>query len=533
MKKHLLVIALSVVGVISGYSQPTNIYQPNGSATNFGKVAADSLNYYVVNYPALTLMKIDGSNKASLVTTLPADPFQTMIFNKGKGIFPVSAGLPFKLFDGTNQVDITGGQLPLAGYTGDKVIAADYFHIGNFTYFRTSNKIYKTDYTSAASIKTLATIKYTAGTTEMQHTANSIFFQDIIGTSIAPSCINRIDLLTGKVAKIDSSAYGSYDYGTVYNNDYYFCTPYGPGSVGKSKIYKVSDSGVKTVIYSENASNKHFVRIVGITPNGVIALLSTVSVGAEYVSISGGIVTSLNFNTVANSRPYGNVVVGSSRSAKSLVYFGTLDTLYTVNSTNTALWVTNGTLAGTKKVRGGPPATFEVSGLSPQFPGSAETCGNDLYFAGKNGANTTRLIYVDGNNYSVQTNSFGLFSTQPSIRKIANGIVMVGSPLPTSSAEKAVFKVTCSAITGIQNSLSNEVAFDIFPNPAKEQIIVSLSGKSEECVLKIYNMLGESVLNQILVEQTSHINLNLKPGLYFVNVLDDLGSKSTRKLIIQ
>ena len=318
MKKQLLILTLSVVGVILGYSQPTNIYQPNGSTTNFGKVAADSLNYYVVNYPALTLMKIDGSNKASLVTTLPADPFQTMIFNKGKGIFPVAAGLPFKLFDGTNQVDITGGQLPLAGYTGDKVIAADYFHIGNFTYFRTSHKIFKTDYTSAASIKTLATIKYTAGTTEMQHTANSIFFQDIIGTSVAPSCINRIDLLTGKVAKIDSSAYGSYDYGTVYNNDYYFCTPYGPGSVGKSKIYKVSDAGVKSVIYTESAANKHFVRIVGVTPKGVIAILSTVSVGAEYVSISGGVVTSLNFNTVANSRPCGNVGVGTSSPKVSL-----------------------------------------------------------------------------------------------------------------------------------------------------------------------------------------------------------------------
>jgi len=533
MKKLLLFLALFVGIVTSISSQPTNIYQPNSNSTNFGKVAADSLNYYVVNYPALTLMKIDGSNKATLVTTLPADPFQTMIWNNGKGIFPVSAGLPFKLFDGTNHIDITGGQLPLAGYTGDKVIAADYFHKGKFTFFRTSNKIYKTDYTSTASIKTLATIKYNAGTTEMQHTTNSIYFQDIISNSVAPSCINRIDLHTGNVTKIDSSAYGSYDYGTVYNNEYYFATPYGPGSVGKSKIYKVSDNGVKTVIYSESASNKHFVRIVGVTPKGVIALLSTVNVGSEYVSVSGGIVTSLNFNTVANSRPCGNVGVGSSRTTKSLVYFGTLDTLYTVNSTNTALWVTDGTLAGTRKIKGGPPTTFEASGLSPQFPGTIEHCGNDLYFNGKNGANANRLIYVNGSNYIMQTYPYGLPNTQPSILKTASGIVLVGSPLPTSSAEKAVFKVSCSSITSINEKLLNDVSFDIYPNPAKDQITVSLSGKSRNYSLKIYNLLGENVYSQLLEEQAGSINLNLKSGLYFVNVLDESGNKSTRKLILQ
>jgi len=241
----------------------------------------------------------------------------------------------------------------------------------------------------------------------MQHTANSIYFQDIISNSVAPSCINRIDVITGIVTKIDSSAYGSYDYGAVYNNEYYFSTPYGPGSVGKSKIYKVSDKGVKTVVYTESATNKHFVRIVGVTPKGVIAILSTVNVGAEYVSVSGGVVTSLNFNTIANSRPCGNVGVGSSRTTKSLVYFGTLDTLYTVNSANKALWVTDGTLAGTKKIKGGPPTTFDAAGLSPQFPGSAEHCSNDLYFNGKNGANAERLIYVNGSNYALTIFSIG------------------------------------------------------------------------------------------------------------------------------
>jgi len=520
MKKNLLILFLLFSGFLISYSQPTIIYQPNGNSTNFGKVTSDSLNYYAVNYPALTLMKIDGSNTSTLVTTLPADPFQTMIWNNGKGVFPVGNGLPFKLFDGTNQIDITGGQLPLAGYTADKVISPDYFHKGNVSYFRTSNTIYKTDYTSAASIQTL----FTGSISEMQYTSNSIIFSGTGG-------LNRIDLTTEIVTNIDPI--GSSDYGTVYNNEYYYCTPYGSIAVGKSKIYKVSDDGTKTVLYTETAPDKSLVRIVGVTPKGVIAIIATAGIGkgSEYFSISGGKATALNFRTNEDSYPCGNVGVGSSRTVKSLVYFVTLDTVYTVNSTNTALWVTDGSLAGTKKVVGGPPLTFEASSLSPQFPGSAADCGNDLYFAGKNGANATRLIYVNGSNNSVQTYPNGLPSTQPSIRKTASGIVMVGDDAKTYV--KAIYKVNCSGTTGIKEILSNQNSFKIFPNPAIGQITVSLSGKSRNYSLKIYNLLGENVYSQSINKQSIHINLNLKSGLYFVNVLDDFGNKSTRKLIIQ
>lgn len=536
MKKQLLALIIMACLSINSYAQPTNIYQPNGSTTNFGKVTSDSLNYYVVNYPSLTLMKIDGSNNATLVTTLTADPFQTMIWNNGKGIYPVANGSPFKLFDGTTASDISEGQLPMAGYTADKVISPDYFHRGNFTYFRTSNTIYKTDYTSASSIKPLAKVEYNVGTIEMQHTTNSILFTDISAFSSSPACINRIDLLTGNVTKIDSSSTGSYDYGTVFNNEYYFCTPYGTGSLGKSKVYKISDDGTKTVLYTETAPDKSLVRIIGVTPKGVIAIIATAGIGkgSEYVSISAGVATALNFNTAENSQPCGIVGVGSSRTTNSLVYFVALDTLYTINSNNKALWVTDGTLAGTKKVFSGTPATFAADGLSPQFPGSAEHCGNNLYFNGKNGANAERLIYVTGSNYAVTTTSIGAgVTTQPSFRKTASGITFIGAPLPTSSAEKAVYNVSCSSVTSIKDILSNQISFDVFPNPANGQITVSLAGKSKNCILKIFNLLGENVLSQSLKEQSSNINLNLKSGLYFVNVLDESGNKATRKIIVQ
>ncbi len=534
MKKQLFTLGILTCLTLYSYSQTTNIYQPNGSTTNFGKVASDSSNYYVVNYPALTLMKVDGGNTATLITTFTADPFQTMIWNNGKGIYPVANGSPFKLFDGTTATDITGGQLPMAGYTGDKVILGDYFHKGNFTYFRTQDKIYKTDYTSPSSIQTLAVREnsgFGGGINEMQHTTNSIIYWEVTTSVVAPPQLKRIDLLTGNISKIDSSTTGSYDYGTVYNNEYYYCTPFGSGSVGVSKVYKVSDNGTKTVLYTETASNKNLLRIIGVTPNGVIAIIATTSVGKEYVSISGGIATPLNFNSVANSRPCGDVGVGSSRTTNSLVYFETLDTLYTVNSSNKALWVTDGTLAGTKKIVGGTPSTFAIDNLSPMLYGSAEHCGNDLYFSGKNGANATRLIAVNGSNYSVQTNTFGL-PNNVTIRKTASGILMIGSPLPSSSAEKAVYKVNCSALTGVEDILSNQLLFDLFPNPSNGQITIRLSENIGNCKLTVHNLLGELLYSEIFSEQLTVHNLGLKTGLYFVS-LDNKGQKFTRKIIVE
>ena len=529
MKKLLLVIVVLAGGVISGYSQPVNIYQPNGSTTNFGKVAADSLNYYVVNYPALTLMKIDGSNNATLVTTLPADPFQTMIWNNGKGIFPVSAGLPFKLFDGTKQIDIIGGQLPLAGYTLGNVILLDYFHKGNTTYFRTNDKIYKTDFSSPSSIITLAVRQSTTGVgiSDMSHTANSIIYQNIVST--ATGVLKRIDLTTGNITKIDSSTIGAtnYEKGIVYNNEYYYCTPFATTSLGSSKIYKVNDNGIKTTFYTESNPTKYIRKVIGATPNGIIAVIADNTGANEYVAIKNGVSTSLNFGTFSNSLPTNDYAGGVT--THSLVYFSALDD-YRAVALNNALWVTDGTLAGTKKIKGGPASTFNTSGLDGTYLGSYASCGNDIYYEGRDGTISGSLIYVNGSTFAMQ--SFNYLPNPVTIRQTASGIFAIAKPTYTLSA-KAVYKVTCSTITGIHNNRSNQVAFDVFPNPGNGQLTISISGNYEKYDLKIYNMLGENVFSQILDAQTTHINLNLKSGMYFVNILDDSGSKSTRKLIIQ
>ena len=96
----------------------------------------------------------------------------------------------------------------------------------------------------------------------MQHTSNSVFYTENAFPS--KSYLKRIDLTTGSITNIDSSlATGSFDFGTVYNNEYYYCTPSEGSSVGVGKVYKISDNGTKTILYTVSAADENLVRIIG------------------------------------------------------------------------------------------------------------------------------------------------------------------------------------------------------------------------------------------------------------------------------
>jgi hypothetical protein len=355
MKKNLLVLVLLVGRFLISYSQPTSIFQPDGNKTILGIATADSLNYYVDYRPAFgehRLTKIDANNNASTLVTIAVEPITTMIFNHGKGIYPSSYLAAFTLFDGTTQISIPQTTMPLAGYTSDAAIGADYFHKGNFTYFRTSEKIYKTDYTSLSSIKTLYSTKVSnpksAGIREMYHMQNSIIFQDGTGDINAGTFWNhlkRLDLRSGVVSKLDSIKGTFIDRGIVYNNEFYYCTTFG---VPNGSTYKVSDNGTKTTLYTENGSNIDINRLVGVTKNGPIAIAGDIK-GKQYVVISGGNAIALNHNTISDALPNGGIAAGGSRTTSSLVYFETLETLQSVNGANKALWVTDCSVSSVSK----------------------------------------------------------------------------------------------------------------------------------------------------------------------------------------
>lgn len=88
--------------------------------------------------------------------------------------------------------------------------------------------------------------------------------------------------------------------------------------------------------------------------------------------------------------------------------------------------------------------------------------------------------------------------------------------------------------TSISTSLeeTNELKFKIYPNPAKNQIIIS----SNEILKSIFiiNLLGQKMFS-IQIDQKS-ININLSEfsnGIYFINMVSENGTQKSKKIIVR
>jgi hypothetical protein len=472
-------------------------------------------------------VKIDGNNKATQICDLPASTPQ-MIFNQGKGIYKTSAG--YSIFNGTTHSEISTNTIR-ATYPFN-TIGYDYFHIGASTYFQNQKSIFKTDYSSATSIQTLYTSAATISDpisnviSSIYNTGKSIYFTEsgnpYSGTS---PVLKRIEIVTGIVTTVNNIGSSSFGFPMInYNHSLYFATG-ATSSNPFGEVKKVDDNGMVTTLSVGTSADNVILALLGVIPNGVIGYTSK----KELMLIASGNSTPLNHNVTSSPLPR---ISSSSfgKSTNNLVYYEALDALQTLGPEEKALWVTDGTLVGTKKVISktdyfsGVASFNNLNGIT-----SSAVCGDDLFFAGQKTISAINLFQVNGSNntYTIHTN---FSNVQAFYKNSGGGIYMIGSP---ALAQFAVYKVNCSVTTGIIENLSNQISFDVFPNPANGQITVSLAGKSKNCSLKIYNLLGEIVYSQSLMEQSTKINLNLKSGLYFVNVLDESGNKSTRKIIVQ
>ncbi|WP_411895057.1 Ig-like domain-containing protein [Winogradskyella sp. A2] len=111
--------------------------------------------------------------------------------------------------------------------------------------------------------------------------------------------------------------------------------------------------------------------------------------------------------------------------------------------------------------------------------------------------------------------------------------------------DEATVRVTvqgnCDESTENQNDdLSDDVSFNIYPNPAYSYVNVRLNGASEVSDVLIYDFTGKIVQqtkieneNQ-LPETNSRIELRtLSNGIYFVKLIDGSGNELTKKLIVR
>jgi hypothetical protein len=85
--------------------------------------------------------------------------------------------------------------------------------------------------------------------------------------------------------------------------------------------------------------------------------------------------------------------------------------------------------------------------------------------------------------------------------------------------------------TGIgEITVNNQLS--VFPNPATTDFTIQLNSEFKNSQLEIFNNLGEKILEQVINQQSTKINLKSPAGIYFVKVSD--GEKIyTQKLVIQ
>ncbi|MEI7801861.1 MAG: T9SS type A sorting domain-containing protein, partial [Bacteroidota bacterium] len=64
--------------------------------------------------------------------------------------------------------------------------------------------------------------------------------------------------------------------------------------------------------------------------------------------------------------------------------------------------------------------------------------------------------------------------------------------------------------------------FQIFPNPASNEINLHLNSIPVNCKIEIINLLGEKIISQAITASTTSINIQkLSIGIYFIKVSSD------------
>lgn len=91
------------------------------------------------------------------------------------------------------------------------------------------------------------------------------------------------------------------------------------------------------------------------------------------------------------------------------------------------------------------------------------------------------------------------------------------------------FQISRTALSIEENEI---ITFNFYPNPASETVWIETEGSHEKGTIELVNMLGQVVLKQNVIQQSSKSNLdicNLQTGIYFVKYTT--GSKTVSKPI--
>lgn len=155
-----------------------------------------------------------------------------------------------------------------------------------------------------------------------------------------------------------------------------------------------------------------------------------------------------------------------------------------------------------------------------------------------NGAQAKNVFWkVDG---AIEINDYSEFKGtivgNNGALKMTTGTKLDGRAFTTTgelnTAEITVTIPSTCASTGI-NSTNKSETVSFYPNPITTSMTVTINNASEinSSDLRIFNILGQQIMNRIITKSTTVINTNFKSGIYFYKVTSKNGSIQSGKLI--
>lgn len=167
---------------------------------------------------------------------------------------------------------------------------------------------------------------------------------------------------------------------------------------------------------------------------------------------------------------------------------------------------------------------YHVGEYDPQAVFSYQSQGNNIIFSNNSlNANTYKWSFGNGD-----------FSTivNPTYTYSNSGIYQV-----KLTAEKCGLQDTISQFINIISTdiktNADQFKYQVYPNPAQYEITINNGNNNQPIKYKITDITGKEILNGILVQNISKINIaSLPEGLFFITLTNENGYNKKQKFIV-